>query len=347
MRVDKIRNYVWRASMRGADARLLERNYRAVNVCDTEYSNPGREFSEYRDAVASTGMPWLLEPLSRMDFSGRFESLRLQSGIIVRSNASPHMAVRTSFEIAKSDFDCFCVANIISGDALVEQCGRALAGTRGDLMIFDCSSPLRITQKTAGGSFELLALSIAKAAFSTVQDADHVFGNAVIARDQIPRPLSSCLTALSEMLSTASPDELIALFEASAILLSGAASRLKRREELHEEIGLLSSRYGRELVQFINANLAIASLSPQSAADHLGVSTRYVHRQFALTGTTFGAFVMAKRLECVRRDLISENCSALPIFAIAFRWGFKDLSTFIRAFKKRYGCTPRECRWKG
>jgi AraC-like DNA-binding protein len=28
------------------------------------------------------------------------------------------------------------------------------------------------------------------------------------------------------------------------------------------------------------------------------------------------------------------------IAELASRWGFKDLSTFNRAFKKHYGCTP-------
>ncbi len=55
---------------------------------------------------------------------------------------------------------------------------------------------------------------------------------------------------------------------------------------------------------------------------------------------------MGKRLDLVRQDLISDACRHQPIFALAYRWGFNDLSTFIRAFKKRFGCPPRQYRLK-
>jgi AraC-like DNA-binding protein len=29
---------------------------------------------------------------------------------------------------------------------------------------------------------------------------------------------------------------------------------------------------------------------------------------------------------------------------VAFRWGFNELSSFNRAFKKKYGCTPSQFR---
>jgi AraC-like DNA-binding protein len=89
-----------------------------------------------------------------------------------------------------------------------------------------------------------------------------------------------------------------------------------------------------------------AALSPRSAALSLGISVRYVHKLFAITGTTFSAHVLAKRLELVRRDLASVECRHQPIFGLAYRWGFNDISTFIRAFKKKYGCSPSEYRTK-
>jgi AraC-like DNA-binding protein len=105
-----------------------------------------------------------------------------------------------------------------------------------------------------------------------------------------------------------------------------------------------SSHYGRELTAFIDEHLATAELSPRFAAEHLGISVRYVHKQFAAKGMTFTSYVTTKRLEFIRRDLISAACRNQPIFTIAYRWGFNDLSTFIRAFKKKFSCSPSQYR---
>ena len=94
-------------------------------------------------------------------------------------------------------------------------------------------------------------------------------------------------------------------------------------------------------MSFIEDNLAKPTLSAARAANELLISESYVHRMFASAGTTFSSDVMAQRLDCVRADLVSANCRRTPISAIAYKWGFNDLSTFNRSFKKRFGCTPR------
>jgi AraC-like DNA-binding protein len=43
-------------------------------------------------------------------------------------------------------------------------------------------------------------------------------------------------------------------------------------------------------------------------------------------------------------DLVSSASRALPIFAIVYKWGFNDLSTFNRAFKNKFGRPPSRVR---
>jgi AraC-like DNA-binding protein len=85
-------------------------------------------------------------------------------------------------------------------------------------------------------------------------------------------------------------------------------------------------------------------MSPAIAAQHFGISVRYVQKLFAAGGTTFSAYIVAKRLDNIRDDLDSPSSRNHSISSLAFRWGFRDLSSFNRAFKKRFGCCPKHYR---
>jgi len=98
------------------------------------------------------------------------------------------------------------------------------------------------------------------------------------------------------------------------------------------------------LFAFCRQNLGEADLSPQEAADHLGISVRTLHSRFRQTGQTFGRWLLENRLEGCVTALRDPNQRALNISEIAYRWGFNDLSYFNRAFRARYDMTPGEWR---
>ena len=65
-----------------------------------------------------------------------------------------------------------------------------------------------------------------------------------------------------------------------------------------------------------------------------------VSQLLAHSGTTFSAYLTAERLEHIKSELIAFSSHSVPVSLLAFQWGFNDLSTFNRAFKDRFGCTP-------
>jgi AraC-like DNA-binding protein len=79
-----------------------------------------------------------------------------------------------------------------------------------------------------------------------------------------------------------------------------------------------------------------------AAAD--GVSPRSLQKLLASAGQTFTTYLRHRRLERCRLDLSSPICASLSISEICFRWGFNGSAHFSRAFKERYGVTPREHR---
>ena len=84
------------------------------------------------------------------------------------------------------------------------------------------------------------------------------------------------------------------------------------------------------------------TLERVAAAD--GVSPRSLQKLLATAGQNFTTYLRHRRLERCRLDLSSPICASLSISEICFRWGFNGSAHFSRAFKERYGVTPREHR---
>ena len=78
-----------------------------------------------------------------------------------------------------------------------------------------------------------------------------------------------------------------------------------------------------------------------------GVSVRYVQQLFERSGTTFTKFLMEQRLLATQDRLSNVLTRTASIAQIAFDCGFADLSTFNRAFRRRFGATPSDIRVEG
>ncbi len=101
------------------------------------------------------------------------------------------------------------------------------------------------------------------------------------------------------------------------------------------------------LCQAIETRLSDPGLTLNQIARQDGISGRSLQKLFARADTSFSSYVRDRRLERCRLDLTSPACAGLSISEIAFRWGFNGSAYFSRAFKERYGLSPREHRRGG
>jgi AraC-like DNA-binding protein len=92
----------------------------------------------------------------------------------------------------------------------------------------------------------------------------------------------------------------------------------------------------------IERRLADPDLCPTLVAEYVGVSRRYLHELFCDQGYTVGRWILERRLECSWSDILAPGEGPLRIGEIAMSNGFRDPSYFSRAFKRRFGMTPRE-----
>ena len=118
---------------------------------------------------------------------------------------------------------------------------------------------------------------------------------------------------------------------------------VNRLLEGHELAGLEYACYDQKIqddLAYINQHLA-EDLSIETLAAHTYTSKFYLMRKFkANTGYALHQYIRSKRL-LLARDMLRID---MPIAQIAGEVGFADYSTFSRAFREMFQCSPREYR---
>lgn len=99
----------------------------------------------------------------------------------------------------------------------------------------------------------------------------------------------------------------------------------------------------RALFNAVEQDLCDPDLDVHRIARRMGVSARYVQMLFAEIATTPTAYIQQQRLDLAGHRLARGGlrCS---ITDVAFDVGFNDLSSFCRAFRRRFDVAPREYR---
>ncbi|WP_405875411.1 MULTISPECIES: helix-turn-helix domain-containing protein [unclassified Streptomyces] len=95
---------------------------------------------------------------------------------------------------------------------------------------------------------------------------------------------------------------------------------------------------------FIRRHLGDPELTPARIAAAHHISRSYLYRLFQAEGTTVATYIREERLKNASRDLADPALGALPIHAVAARWGFPRAAEFTRAFRSAHGVPPREFR---
>ena len=98
------------------------------------------------------------------------------------------------------------------------------------------------------------------------------------------------------------------------------------------------------LCQTIERRLDDPELTPARVAQVQGISERYLQKLFEGTGDSFSHYLRERRLQRTAADLANPAEAALPVSEIAYRCGFNDAAHFSRAFRERFGMSPRDFR---
>jgi AraC family transcriptional regulator, positive regulator of tynA and feaB len=252
-----------------------------------------------------------------------------------------HRVVRSTRLIRSSTHNNFFIGYMLSGEATLSQgSGRALLQAR-DLAIIDSSREYAIEVPRA---FDSLWIKVPRHRLEgRLHSLAEIMAQRIDGHTGIGHFASNMLLAALAEAPKLRVEEAnrIAnhLLDLIGLALVGPGRRVATEAPSNYRLSAL-----RRVQTFIDERLDDETLSVREIARAHHVSVRYLNKLFEREGTSIARWTKMRRLERCRMDLESNSAAGRTIGEIAYSHGFRNISHFNRAFKARFGCSPRSLR---
>jgi AraC-like DNA-binding protein len=255
--------------------------------------------------------------------------------------STPHSVHRTRGLIRRDSPELYRVVLAMSGSLVLAQDDRAARLARGEFAIYDFTRPYQLVYDSA----------VELAVFSVPHELLALPANSIGRLTAVPISADTGAGALAGPLLRRVTLDLETYPPASAARLSTVVTDLVTTAvaERTEQTGAVSveSRERTLLLRvhvFIEQHLGEQGLAPGAIAVAHHISLRCLHRLFEPQNTTVAAWIRHRRLERCRKDLADPAMGALPVSAVAAKWGLTESAHFSRLFRATYGMAPTDYR---
>jgi len=266
-------------------------------------------------------------------FQGAICPAHAAAGARIATNSSHiHRNVK---DIKRDGHDFFYLVHQVSGSAVMDHCGMQSVLAPGDLVLLDSARP---SDFYFSGLSEQISLLIPRHKLEDGRQEARLLLNQKIAASTRIAAVAGFIT--QQFFDREEPgQDLDAVMQALLSVIRPSLSRQPKdtAQTYHENVQRAVFEKARRC---IDDRLADFELTPDMIASELGTSKRTLHRLFAQHGLSIGKYILERRLDrCAAA--FEREADMQKISAVAFAWGFNDVSHFSRAFKARFGVSPK------
>lgn len=246
---------------------------------------------------------------------------------------------RGAAEIGQDGRDHFMMFLVKGGRVDFRQGERSVTAKRGDLLVYDQSTPFSMTFEY----HQAMLVNVPRTLLSTrLVGVEQVWGTAVSGAS----PLGGLLAGMVQRLGAFEQDTAKSVIDrvvgATLDILASAleedpANQRSQSPDCHRLLPKVE-RYMLDRLQDPNLNLA-------SIASALNMAPRTLSRVFAAKGTTPIRWLWKQRLAASYRAL--EERQFANVTDAALHFGFSDMSHFSRSFKQEFGVLPHSLQLAG
>ncbi len=292
---------------------------------------------QFEALAATVGVTHDVAPLDAppdAGFSAHAEIWMLNQTVVSRSRFDPLLFSRPAGRARRDGVDHYTLLFTERGRWDARASGPDQQVADGEICLLDLARPLESRTEALSS----LCLLIPRPRLDALLPAGNWHG--VMPRGAAGTLLGEYLRALSPRLAGMSMAEAREVEQATLHLIAAALAPSAlgpARDAPGVAAGLLATARAR-----IEERLADPTLTPDRLAAELGLSRASLYRLFAPMGGV-AAFIQGRRLARVRARLADPR-PVRRLAEVAFGCGFASEAHFSRAFRARFGQTPREAR---
>lgn len=279
------------------------------------------------------------------DFHVTTVTMMTRNALLIDTRATDQDYDRSAAHVARGVMDHFQITLCLEGEMKFGSGRREVTLRPGDIVLIDMAQPNRTALRAAGGRTRLMSIVLQRAmlaprlahpdaATATLLPSDHpharLLASHYAALALRSGPGTDTATGHAEATVEAIADLVAAAAGGTAEIVAGL-----ERAERHLYITLIK--------RHIANNLETDALTAEELCRHFQISRATLYRLFEAEGG-LAHYVREQRLNLAFRRLISPSAQDGRLIELAVDMRFSSDSTFIRAFRRKFGLTPGELR---
>ncbi|RIK94603.1 MAG: AraC family transcriptional regulator [Burkholderiales bacterium] len=312
-----------------------------TRLLTTASAEPGRRLAYWTEMVCETYVQLDCDPGAGTDsIEGEIAVDRLATLELSRVTSDAQCVRRTSARIARATEDYFLVSIQAQGEGFVVQDGRTARLGPGDFALYDSTRPYELR---FAGPFQQYVLMMPGPTLRTaLRDTQRLTATAVSGERGAGHLMIGMIGTLAQDIATLAPESAAAVADSITHILVAGLSALPQARQASSSH--MAAFHREQIKACVRTRLRDPDLTVAGIAAALRLSPSTLHRAWAGEACSLADWIWVQRLDAARRDLCAPAHAKRTVSDIAFSWGFSDAAHFSRAFRTRFGCTPRELR---
>ena len=281
--------------------------------------------------------------VSQVDSGTPFTATRLVAasahGTLLHTVSCPYNVERTSKHVRTDGRDEIGINLVVRGRGYIEQGNNGALLSAGDITFQTWERP------GGGGSlenFEEIRLAVPRAAFIAQIGNVHDFAGRKLGASPLSELFAAYLRAFAGSVQGMSEAETGIAIEGSLHLLRGVINGQATRADNELSLDAVRSL----VLAHIERRLHDPEFGPDSLVAELRVSRSRIYAALA-GGEGIAATIRDARLDRAHDRLIMMRKSGARIASIMVSCGYTDPAAFSRAFRRRFGLSPRDLHAQG
>ncbi len=272
---------------------------------------------------------------------GEIVADHLSTLALSRVTSTAQTVRRTAAKIRESGEDYFLASIQTRGRGVVTQDGRDAVLAPGDFALYDSTRPYTLA---FDGDFQQLVLMLPGPVLRTaVRNTHRLTATRVSGERGAGHLMINMITTLAHDIGTLAPASASAVADSVTQILVAGLSTLE--PALAPPRSALASLHLEQIKARARQRFRDPAFGVAQLAAELRLSTSTIHRVWGTTqACSVSDWIWSLRLDEARHRLCDPRHGGRSVSTIAFDCGFNDAAHFSRAFRARFGCSPRELR---